>query len=246
MKTREANEAKAIRVRVQRRGRESIVLRYKGVEYHVGDYVYLCKPQQKAARLLKVAKITEIGLKGSTIRAHRFVRDLDHPSGDHSVRMVQTFQVVTLRLILLLFQQRRVALFMQGGNNRGGSNVDITRLAGKCQVIHSDDWYAREDVQDGSVFMAKPHLYHVDEMVTTPGLKRRRRPLDRDILAPCRLCKESPRQDPPLVMMDVFCGAGGMSQGFVQAGVAKAAYGIDVSPSACATFQLVHHSFTLL
>ena len=45
------------------------------------------------------------------------------------------------------------------------------------------------------------------------------------------------RRNLRLRMMDVFGGAGGMSQGFVGAGVAEAAYHLDVLKPCCETFQ---------
>lgn len=76
----------ATRVKVKHRDRELIALRYMGEEYHIGDFVYLLKPEQTLPRLLKIAKIVDIGATGGTIHVLKFVRDVDHPSGDHSVR----------------------------------------------------------------------------------------------------------------------------------------------------------------
>ena len=144
-----------------------------------------------------------------------------------------------------LFQQRHLALFLKGGQDEHlrGSSIDIRRLAGKCQVIHTTAWLARPDVPNGEVFGTEPHLYHADEVFTTPGPDPERRPLNPELLVPCKNCTEDTRRkeerlrQAPLALMDVFCGAGGMSQGFVRAGLAKAAYAIDISPSSCATYR---------
>lgn len=142
-------------------------------------------------------------------------------------------------------QQRHLALFAKGGQDEWhGSAIDISRLAGKCQVIHTTAWVVRPDVSNGDIFGSEPHLYHADEIFTTPGPNPERQPLSPQLLTPCNICTEEKKQDEqrlrqklPLILMDVFCGAGGMSQGLVRTGIAKAAYAVDISPSSCATYR---------
>lgn len=226
-------------------GRRWIALRYQGIEYHDGDFVYLSHSEQKSSRLSGIARIVDVGRGGSTIKALRFKRCFGRISESISVSSLFTCRS-SFTQIMFVSQQRHLALFAKGGENEGlhGSEIDISRLSGKCHVIHTTAWLARPDVSNGDVFGLEPHLYHADEVFTTPGPNPQRRPLDPELLAACSVCTEETkrnkrrlRQNTPLVLMDVFCGAGGMSQGFVRAGLAKAAYAIDISPSCCATYR---------
>jgi hypothetical protein len=222
-------------------GTKRIALRYNGIEYHNGDFVYLSHSEQKASRLSGIAKIVDVGRDGNTVKALRFKRCFGRIPESISVSFLFACEHSSLQMIFRFSQQRHLALFARGGEGEGlrGSEIDISRLAGKCQVIHTTAWLARPDVSNGDVFGLEPHLYHADEVFTTPGPNPQRRPLNPQLLTACSICEETKcrlRQNTPLTLMDVFCGAGGMSQGFVRAGIAKAAYAIDISPSCCATY----------
>lgn len=83
--------SEAVRVKITQKGGSFVALRYEGQEFHEGDYIYLAKPEQKASRLPRIAKIVDIGRDGSTIRVLKFKYDLDHPSGDRSVSIIFLF-----------------------------------------------------------------------------------------------------------------------------------------------------------
>lgn len=102
-------------------------------------------------------------------------------------------------------------------------------------VLHHQDWAPRNDVQDGTVFLSHPHLFYAEDMLLTSGPRPQREHLRPSDLFPCGACGVQPA-DEPLVMMDVFGGAGGMSQGFERAGVAEARYHVDISEACCRTF----------
>jgi len=116
------------------------------------------------------------------------------------------------------------------------SNIKATRLSGKCHVIATSAWIKHPDVADGAIFGKFPHLFHTDSFDTA----------SQDIIKPCPRCPDilldylsGPSQD-PLTLMDIFCGAGGMSQGFTRTGLATAICGVDVSRSCCETYQYVN------
>lgn len=111
-------------------------------------------------------------------------------------------------------------------------------LLGKCAVIATDTWRARADVQNGDVYGAEPTLYHTESLSSSQHTPRQlKRPRRNSGATLSQSTPDLSRVRTKLHMLDVFCGAGGMSQGWVRAGVAEIVCGVDVSPSACKTFQ---------
>lgn len=125
------------------------------------------------------------------------------------------------------------------------SKIKATRLGGKCYVIATSAWTSRPDVADGTIFGKFSHLYHSDafDAASHPPLRSGQAQLDPDVVPSCPLCHDtisdhlSHLAQEPLALMDIFCGAGGMSQGFTRTGVATPICGVDISRSCCETFQ---------
>jgi 2-polyprenyl-3-methyl-5-hydroxy-6-metoxy-1,4-benzoquinol methylase len=100
-------------------------------------------------------------------------------------------------------------------------------------------------VEDGAILGKFPHLFHSDafDLISESSLHSEQARLSPDILPPCSMCPDTASDYlsslalDPLTLMDIFCGAGGMSQGFTRTGVATAICGVDVSRSCCETYQ---------
>lgn len=122
-------------------------------------------------------------------------------------------------------------------------DIGANAICGKCYVTSTDDWCELVEDSQGDLYGQHPHLYHADPKEIPRASKSksaRPNPLVDTVCHECAddaVARAADLEKTPLRLMDIFCGAGGMSQGFARARVAEAKYAIDISPSCCETFK---------
>lgn len=217
-------------------------LRFRTEQYKVDDFVYfdtnqathasdassseslLGRPPAPSSRLLPIGKIRSI-LSADKLEVREYERTGTQVRAHQTSNFASGSDFTAQRCLTRTKRTRRVR---------------TESLLGKCAVIPTDAWRARTDVQNGDVYGAEPTLYHTETTSSSQHAPRQPKRPRRDIGV--TLSQSTPdlsHARPKLRMLDIFCGAGGMSQGWARAAVADIVCGIDVSPSACETFRLV-------
>ena len=217
------------------------LFRYKGVEYHVNDFVYMCSESRRdmpydIGQILEISKY-DIGKQTrlrkkwlvSHVKYRKFVRRdevLPEPSQPVLGTPIDIPPVTDARLLMLTDEVKEVS---------------VEWLEGKCEIKF------RDDIEDLDAYKDRPDAFYFDSSFKKKSAEPREiltiNPLNK--CAKCDLdnnLKEQKqtaflRQAEPLIALDIFSGCGGLTVGFEKTGVVKTKHAVEFFSSAAHTFK---------
>ncbi|KAJ8062778.1 hypothetical protein OCU04_008035 [Sclerotinia nivalis] len=225
---------------------------YQGIEYHLKDFVYFVsettsnkkKPYHIGQILqVRVKNLEDSDSESETDERENFELDIslwvdvykrydDHFQAARSEDFGNTVELTT-------FDERRVFL-------RKSKTLNPGRLDGHCFVMHIDDIEdldAYKDLDD--TFWVQDQIPHdlikdsvsVEDLKAMPGRHLRYSKESKKRFKREEVEVVSKENGTTLTTLDIFSGAGGLSQGFHESGVVGTAYAIEFDTAACKTFK---------
>lgn len=137
--------------------------------------------------------------------------------------------------------------------------ADVSRFPiRKCFVRHPDTFESHEEMNawlDSSaahfivdlqgVHSAPPPRHNDLQRPLVTSVRALTHNLFTELALPCKICfdESSGPRVTKMRMLDLFCGAGGLSRGLVQSGICEAKYAVDYDGAALKTYEYaLHHS----
>ncbi|KAF8308828.1 S-adenosyl-L-methionine-dependent methyltransferase [Clavulina sp. PMI_390] len=186
----------------------------EGKSYHLGEFVYIPNAiEGRDPKLLTVAQILKI----------------------------QSVDRIYVRLFVPHDPKKSLRCLERV--DESAIHISSQEIHSKCFVVTTMDWelqIKKLGCTEGDLLGIYPNLYHVTPMDLreTGASSSKPRATEPPAQEACKTCLTEALEALPsrLNILDVFCGAGGATQGLVRSGVAIGAFANDISRSACKTY----------